>query len=439
MKPRLPFRSLAAALGIAAIALSATGCASTASDAGSSDENVELSVTTFGTFGYDDLYKEYEAAHPGVKINATNIDTGGNARTDVFTKLAAGSGLSDVVAVEEGWLGSIMEVSDQFVDLKDFGAEDLKSRWLDWKYAQGTDSNGRVIGYGTDIGPTGLCYNTKLFKAAGLPTDRTEVAKLFGGKDATWDKYFELGKEYTAKTGKAWYDHSGFVWNSMVNQLDEGYYTSDGQLNVEGNTELRSRFDQLANATLSGESAGQTAWDWGGGKAFVDGSFATFVCPGWMLGTIKGQLEAGGGGADTGWDFADVFPGGATNWGGSFLSVPTTSKHQKAAAELAAWLTAPEQQVKQSDAAGTFPSTTEAAKEIAAKATPNPLFNNAPTGQILAERAVGVKAQFKGPDDSVIQENVFGPALQSLDQKKATATEAWDQATKLLNDLVVNN
>lgn len=439
MKPRLPFRSLAAALGIAAIALSATGCASTASDAGSSDENVELSVTTFGTFGYDELYKEYEAAHPGVKINATNIDTGGNARTDVFTKLAAGSGLSDVVAVEEGWLGSIMEVSDQFVDLKDFGAADLKSRWLDWKYAQGTDSNGRVIGYGTDIGPTGLCYNTKLFKAAGLPTDRAEVAKLFGGKDATWDKYFELGKEYTAKTGKAWYDHSGFVWNSMVNQLDEGYYTSDGKLNVEGNTELRSRFDQLANATLSGESAGQTAWDWGGGKAFVDGSFATFVCPGWMLGTIKGQLEAGGGGADTGWDFADVFPGGATNWGGSFLSVPTTSKHQKAAAELAAWLTAPEQQVKQSDAAGTFPSTTEAAKEIAAKATPNPLFNNAPTGQILAERAVGVKAQFKGPDDSVIQENVFGPALQSLDQKKATATEAWDQAAKLLNDLVVNN
>ena len=31
-----------------------------------------------------------------------------------FTKLAAGSGLSDVVALEEGWLGAIMEVSDQF-------------------------------------------------------------------------------------------------------------------------------------------------------------------------------------------------------------------------------------------------------------------------------------------------------------------------------------
>ena len=57
----------------------------------------------------------------------------------------------------------------------------------------------------------------------------------------------------------------------------------------------------------------------GQGKAFIDGTFATFVCPGWMLGVVKGNTEAGGGDATTGWDFADVFPGGAANWGGAFL------------------------------------------------------------------------------------------------------------------------
>lgn len=427
-----------AVAGAAALALLASGCSSGSSDAASGD-NVELTVTTFGTFGYDDLYKEYEKLNPNVTIKATNIDTGGNARTDAFTKLAAGSGLSDVVAIEEGWLGAIMEVSDQFVDLNEFGAEDIKDRWLDWKYAQGTDPDGRVIGYGTDIGPTGLCYNGKLFEEAGLPSDRESVAELFGGADASWDTYFQIGADYTEKTGKAWYDHSGFVWNSMVNQLDEGYYTADGELNIEGNDELQGRFDQLAEATLNGQSAAQTAWDWGGGKAFVDGSFATFVCPGWMLGTIKGSLEAGGGDASTGWDFADVFPGGPVNWGGAFLSIPTTSEHQKEAAKLAAWLTDPEQQVKQSAAAGNFPSTIEAAETLAAEATPNELFNDAPTGAILAERAKGVKAQFKGPDDSVIQENVFGPALQQLDQQKATADEAWAKALDLLDQLVVNN
>ncbi|MCP5762273.1 hypothetical protein NL346_27165, partial [Klebsiella pneumoniae] len=90
-------------------------------------------------------------------------------------------------AIEEGWLGSIMEVSDQFVDLNEHGAADIKDNWVPWKFEQGTDPEGRVIGYGTDIGPQGLCYNGKLFEEAGLPSDREEVAELFGGDDATWE------------------------------------------------------------------------------------------------------------------------------------------------------------------------------------------------------------------------------------------------------------
>lgn len=429
----------AAIAGAAALAMMATGCSSSSEQAASADNPVELTVTTFGTFGYDDLYAQYEQANPGVKVKATNIDRGANARTDAFTKLAAGSGLSDVVAIEEGWLGSIMEVSDQFVDLNEHGAGDIKDNWVDWKFKQGTDPDGRVIGYGTDIGPQGLCYNGKLFEAAGMPSDRESVAKLFGGEEATWETYFKLGEQYKAATGKAWYDQSGFVWNSMVNQMEEGYYTKDGELNVDGNSEMKAKFEMLAAGTASGLSANQTQWDWGNGKAFVDGSFATFVCPGWMLGTIKGQLESAGGGTESGWDFADVFPGGASNWGGAFLSVPKTSKHPAEAAKLAAWLTAPEQQVKQSAAANNFPSTIKAQEKLVADAAPNVVFNNAPTGVILANRAKGVVAQFKGPDDSVIQENVFGPALKMLDGGTADADKAWSEALTLLNDLVVNN
>jgi cellobiose transport system substrate-binding protein len=423
----------AALAGAASLALVLTGCGAGGSGDGSSDEPITLTITTFGTFGYDDLYAQYEEENPNITIEATNIDTGGNARTDAFTKLAAGSGLSDIVAIEEGWLGAIMEVSDQFEDLRDYGIEDRKSDWVDWKYAQGTDASGRVIGYGTDIGPEGICYNAPAFEAAGLPGDRDEVATLL---DGGWDHFFEVGQQYTDATGKAWFDHSGFVWNAMVNQLDEGYYTSGGDLNVEDNAELKSRFDLLASAVAGGQSAAQAAWDWNGGKSFVDGTFATFVCPGWMLGVVKGQVEAGGGDASTGWDFADVFPGGAANWGGAFLSVPTTSEHKEAAAALADWLTQPDQQIAQFNAAGTFPSTIPAQEQLAADATPNEFFNDAPTGAILAGRAQNVVAQFKGPDDSLIQENVFGPALQALDRGEADGAAAWQQAIDLLHELV---
>lgn len=429
-------RKAAVAAAIASsTALVLAGCSSSGGDAagGNAGEDITLTITTFGTFGYDDLYAEYEEANPGITIEATNIDTGGNARTDAFTKLAAGSGLSDIVAVEEGWLGEIMGVADRFTDLRDYGIEDRKGDWLEWKYDQATDAEGRVIGYGTDIGPQGICYNRPAFEAAGLPTDREEVAALLGGD---WENYFDVGRQYNEATGKAWYDHSGFVWNAMVNQLPEGYYTADGELNVEGNSDLEERFQLLGAATEDGLSAAQSAWDWNGGKSFVDGTFATFVCPGWMLGVVQGQVEAGGGDAASGWDFADVFPGGAANWGGAFLTVPTTSEHPEEAAKLADWLTQPEQQIKQFEAAGTFPSTIEAQETLAADATPNEFFNDAPVGAILAERAQGVQAQFKGPDDSVIQENVFGPALTSLDQGDTDTQGAWQEALQLLQEVV---
>lgn len=401
-------------------------------------DTVEITVTTFGTMGFEPLYEQYMADNPGVRIVAQNIDTGGNARTDLFTKLAAGSGISDVVALEEGWLGAVMEVSDQFVDLRDYGIEDRQSDWLEWKYEQGTDADGRVIGYGTDIGPQGVCYNGPAFEDAGLPSDRDEVAELLGGDGSTWEQYFDVGRDYHDATGRAWFDHSGFVWNSMVNQLDEGYYTADGELNVENNPELRERFDLLVEAAGDGLSAAESAWDWNNGQSFVDMTFATFVCPGWMLGVLQGNTEAGGGGPDTGWDFADVFPGGPANWGGSFLAVPETSQIKDEATALASWLSSTDQQVAAFNEAGAFPSTLEAQRIISEEPEPNPFFNDAPIGPILASRSDGVVAQFKGPDDSLIQENVFGPPLEAADHG-ASADEAWAQAIELLNDLVVNN
>jgi cellobiose transport system substrate-binding protein len=159
-----------------------------------------------------------------------------------------------------------------------------------------------------------------------------------------------------------------------------------------------------------------------------------------MLGVVKGQVESAGGDATSGWDFADVFPGGAANWGGSWLTVPTTSKHPKEAADLAAWLTAAPQEVAAFQAKGPFPSV------IAAQSDPgvtgsndlSKFFNDAPVGKILASRAEGVVAQYKGPDDATIQEQVFGPARQELDAGTADGAKSWQDAIDLLNQLVVN-
>ena len=122
------------AASAAALALIASGCSSdTAAEPGTDappaeGESVELTITTFGTFGYEELYEEYEAANPGVTIDANNIDTGGNARTDAFTKLAAGGGLSDIVASKRAGSARSWRSPTSFVDLSEYGIDERAGR-----------------------------------------------------------------------------------------------------------------------------------------------------------------------------------------------------------------------------------------------------------------------------------------------------------------------
>jgi cellobiose transport system substrate-binding protein len=109
-----------------------------------------------------------------------------------------------------------------------------------------------------------------------------------------------------------------------------------------------------------------------------------------MLGVIEGNAAG-----VTGWDVADTFPGGGGNWGGSYLTVPTQSEHPEEAKALAAWLTAPEQQLKAFLSKGTFPSQQEALSSTELTSFSNKFFNGAPTGQIFA---------FKGPNYSSIND-----------------------------------
>lgn len=426
-------RTIATAIaGAAALALVATGCSTGGSEeGGSGDEPITLTITTFGTMGIDVNYAKYMEENPNITIEATNLENGGAGRDDAYAKIAAGSGLSDVVAIEEGWLSSIRAVSDAFVDLNDYGfvAED----YLEWKVAQGTDADGRVFGTPLDIGPQGLCFRGDLFEAAGLPGDREGFAEALGGDDATWESFFEFGQEYTAASGKKFFHNPSFFWNSFVNQQEEGYYKKDGEtLNIEGNQAMKDQLSLIVeNANIGAGLPG-----WGVGDQAKADEFAVYTCPSWMLGVVSGYYDAGTTG--TGWDFADVLPGGAANWGGAFLGVSESSEHKEEAAKLALWLAQPEQQAAAFEAAGPFPSALEGQTLVAGSVSE--FFNDAPVGEIFTNRAQGVVAQVKGEEDSVIQDNVFGPVLDRVSQGEITDGEtAWNEAMVLLKQLVPQN
>jgi cellobiose transport system substrate-binding protein len=402
--------------GVTGIALLASACGSSTTGATSpgakSNEKITLTVATFNEFGYEGLLAEYTKLHPNITVTQKKAATSNEARDNMNTRLAAGSGLSDVEAIEVDWLPELMQYPTKFVDLKDKAVE---GRWLDWKVAQATTKDGVLLGYGTDIGPEGVCYRSDLFKEAGLPTDRAAVATLLGGANATWDDYFAAGKKFKASGTKTpWMDSAGATYQGMINQVKNAYEKDDGTIVAATNPEVRKIYDTVLTAsTTDGLSAHLAQWgpDWT--ASFQKSGFATMLCPGWMLGVIEGNAKG-----VKGWDIADVFPGGGGNWGGSFLTVPAQGKHTAEAKALAAWMTAPEQQIKAFVAKGTFPSQTQALTSKDLTSVTKPFFNNAPTGTILVNRANAVKiSPFKGKNYFAIND-AMQQALTRVDVDK---------------------
>ncbi|GGK80192.1 extracellular solute-binding protein [Ornithinimicrobium pekingense] len=384
-----PYLILAAATATSLV-LGACGDSSDATDeeaAGSGGE-VSLTVATFNEFGYEELLEEYEELNPGVTVEHVKADTADNARAALRNSLGANSGAADIEAMEVDWVTEFKQYPDKFADLSD---PEVEGRWLDWKTEAVTLEDGTLMGYGTDIGPEAVCYRADLFEEAGLPTDREEVAELLG---ESWEDYFAAGREFVATSDAAWYDSAGALWQGMINQVDFVYEDADNNVVATTNPQVRELYDQVLAASVDDElSAGLGQWSSDWSSAFQEDEFATMLCPGWMLGVIEGNAEG-----VEGWDIANTFPGGGGNWGGSYLTVPAQGDNIEEATKLAAWLTAPEQQLKAFESKGTFPSQVEALGSDTLLGSTNAFFNDAPTGEILAERAEAVTMMpHKGP------------------------------------------
>lgn len=424
-------KKTAAAMIAASALISFAACGeSNSSDAGAktSDGKTIIKIQTFNNFGYGkpsnerpgaDLWAQYEKENPNVKIEETVASGSDEARSAFNTAISSGADAYDIYAADIAWMPSILAMPDSFMDLSDY----VKGNdWLDWKTEGGKTDSGKLIGAGNDIGPTAVCYRSDLFAKAGLPTDREQVKELLGGDNATWDKYFEVGKQYTEKTGLPWYDSMVGVWGTMKAQIEEAYVKKDGSIIATDDT-IKNKFDEITSTTDLSAHLNQWSDDWNA-QFKADNGFATIFCPAWLVNNIKGNS-----GSDfKGWDIADVTPDSGANWGGSWLVVPETSKVKDEAAKLVAWLTAPAQQVSTFKAASNYPSSPTAMEDPAVADKTDDFLNNAPTGKIFADRANAVKVQpYCGAQYYDIDQK-FNDALNRVDvTKEQTPEQSWDQ------------
>ncbi len=430
-----------AVAGLAACATLITGCSSNSKDdskGSSSDEQITLRIGDFGSFGYDDktgakLFSEYHKLHPNITVKEDNVSDSGAYWNALKLHLTQNSGLDDIQAIEIGFVANAVQpqYASKFVDFKSvkgFNADD----WLDYKEKEATTSDGRIIGVGTDVGPTAICYRKDMFKAAGLPTDRDAVAARWAGD---WQKFVDVGNAFKAKApkGVAFTDSASGLFNAVLSSQTTQYSDQSGKLVYADSPGVSTAWDLATEAVQDGLTAKLQQFDsnntWS--AAFKTNKFATVACPSWMVGLVASDA----GPANKGnWDIAQ--PPEAGNWGGSFLAVPKSSKHAAEATALAQWLTAPAQQIKVFQKFGNIPSTKAALNDPAVLNTTNDYFPGTPVGKIFTNTAHNIQPAPIGPNDGAVKDIITQNGLLDMEQRGTSKAKAWANVQAQVKDKV---
>ena len=412
----------------------------------SADAPVKITVWSFGDVIQRDLVRQYQALHPNVTIEYTKYNLDDVNGTKLITqcsayKLTKKLGGPDIVAVEVAYSGKWRATPSCFQDLRKMATSDtnvaagvkaglsgsdLKADYLPWRWEQGVGYDDSVIGIPTDVGGLEVAYRSDLFKAAGLPSERVAVGKLW----PTWDKFIETGKKYVAKLTAAqkkknfaFIDDAGSIYTAMLNQGIAKYYenngTDAGKLVYKTNPAIKKAWDATVKAMDSGISSktAQFTADWPVGMN--NGKFAVILSPAWMTEYIKAQAPTTKGK----WDIAEI-PVGGGNQGGTQLTIPAGSVYKQEAYDFMTWYLAPAQQLQMFKKFGLFPSTLASYKDPAVADFKDPFFNNAPVGKIYGDGMLKLKPIFEGTCQRAI-DMAFGAGLGRVQAKKQTSAASW--------------
>ncbi|MEE6262344.1 ABC transporter substrate-binding protein [Plantactinospora sonchi] len=402
-----------------AAALLVAGCTPGGSDgdSGSSDPKT-FEFWSFTGINQKADVETYTKAHPDINVKLTEV--GSTTETaQALTAALAGGKVPDLVLIQGDDLPKFMQSPENFVDLTTLGADRMKGDYLDWVMKQSTTGDGRIVGIPTDVGGMAVAYRTDLFKAAGLPTDRDEVSRLW----PNWDAFADVGKRYVQATGKPFLDNTPTsVFFQAVNQGTERYYDADRNLSYDKNPQVKAAFDLTLKIFATGISGKQASFSTGWTAGMSKGDFAVVSAPAWMLNNIRTNAPGTAGK----WDIATI-PGGSGNWGGSYLAIPKRAKNPTAAWSYIAEMQSPAGQLTNFLMKGNLPTTPSVYTDPQLVGRAEPFFSNAPIGKIYTQSVVNIKPFYIGPDDATIGSELLN-TLTSVEQGKVAPDKAWDTA-----------
>ncbi|UNK71659.1 extracellular solute-binding protein [Microbacterium sp. H1-D42] len=327
--------ALMAFVGIAALSLTACSpAADTGSDSPQGEIGGKITVWSWNApgEGLKAAIPAFQKLHPGVEVDVQ--DVGNPAIWDKITTgmAAGGAGLADVLNIGIDYMGNYVEkFPGQLVDLRDHGMGDLADEFPAGAWKSGSGADGAVYGIPYEVNATGFFYRTDLFEEAGIDFEQIK----------TWDDLLAAGVTIKEKTGADLYTQdkaatvadSGGLWQLQTALQGSFYFDENGEITMSGKEGVRS-LELIKEANDLG-IVGDVPGGWDALMATVRGErdVATLSAGGWLAGVIENEAPDMAGK----WAVAQppaVTPGGLTAAvnGGTYLSIPTSSKNQATAA-----------------------------------------------------------------------------------------------------------
>ncbi|EGA65776.1 ABC transporter substrate-binding protein [Vibrio brasiliensis] len=293
------------------------------------------------------LLPEFEK-ETGINVDYL-MNNHGDHHTKLTTNLATGSGAGDVIVVDVEKIGPFV-ASGGLVNLSEqYGADKYQERFAPYAWTQGQGADGDVYGMPVDLGPGVMYYRSDVFEKAGI-----DVNKAI--KD--WDSYIKAGEELKKQDVYLIASAADVAQAIIFTTVPEGeglYFDADGNPVVTSERFVHA-FEVAKEIRDKGLDARILAWSNEWYEGFRNGTFATQLSGAWLLGHLNNWIAPETSGK---WAVSNLPDGIYGSWGGSFLSIPTQSKHQDEAWKLIEYMTTRRDiQLKHFETIAAFPANT---------------------------------------------------------------------------------
>jgi len=400
------FKGIATALLLTA-GLGLTACSGDSDDggggqaaplAGQADVDKAMQTPTTLTFWtwVPDISKEvalFEKKYPAIDVKVVNAGQGEPQYTKLRTALKAGSGAPDVAQIEFQYIPTFT-LTKSLIDLRPYGAEAFKDKFVDWTWSQVTGQNGEVWAYPQDTGPMGMLYRKDIFDKYGIQVPKT------------WDEFAAAARKLHAAAPEVYLTnlapnqngaYMGLLWQTGAKPFTN---TAPDAVTINLNDETSKKLGNywgglVKEGVVSADADFTDAWY----QALNRGKYATWLTAAWgpvfltgSAASTKGKWRAA---PLPQWAAGQNVSG---NWGGSTSAVITGTKNPIAAAKFAEFLnTDPESTKKFATEQFLFPATKALLADPSFTGQKPEFYGGQTVNQVFSDISDTVDTQFQWP------------------------------------------